>query len=172
MRLFFEVEDIYGGLIKAFVFGTIIAHRWAATTACAPKAAPRASGSATTRAVVVVVRADARSPTTSWPSVIFQVHLAAHDRDATGSGSGFGAKQVLRGIDLDVDDRRDARRASGGRGTGKSVLLKHIIGLMHARRRARAGRRAGHRRRSARTSCTTCAAASACCSRAPRCSTR
>ncbi|MCW5735154.1 MAG: ATP-binding cassette domain-containing protein [Enhydrobacter sp.] len=41
----------------------------------------------------------------------------------------FGAKQVLRGIDLDVA-AGESLVVIGGSGTGKSVLLKCILGLM------------------------------------------
>ncbi|MFZ5781472.1 MAG: ABC transporter ATP-binding protein [Pseudomonadota bacterium] len=46
-----------------------------------------------------------------------------------GVTKAFGAKQVLRGIDLDVE-RSESMVVIGGSGTGKSVLLKCIIGLM------------------------------------------
>ncbi|HMB51721.1 MAG TPA: ATP-binding cassette domain-containing protein, partial [Thermoanaerobaculia bacterium] len=41
----------------------------------------------------------------------------------------FGPKQVLRGIDLDVE-RGESLVVIGGSGSGKSVLLKHVIGLL------------------------------------------
>ena len=41
----------------------------------------------------------------------------------------FGPKQVLRGVDLEVA-RGDSLVILGGSGTGKSVLLKHMIGLL------------------------------------------
>ncbi len=41
----------------------------------------------------------------------------------------FGPKQVLRGLDLDVE-RGKSLAVIGGSGTGKSVLIKNIIGLM------------------------------------------
>jgi phospholipid/cholesterol/gamma-HCH transport system ATP-binding protein len=41
----------------------------------------------------------------------------------------FGANQVLDGLDLDVE-RGETMVVIGGSGTGKSVLLKHIIGLL------------------------------------------
>jgi len=46
-----------------------------------------------------------------------------------GVTKGFGAKQVLRGIDLDVAPGESVV-VIGGSGTGKSVLLKCILGLM------------------------------------------
>jgi phospholipid/cholesterol/gamma-HCH transport system ATP-binding protein len=46
-----------------------------------------------------------------------------------GVTKAFGAKQVLRGIDLDVAVG-ESMVVIGGSGTGKSVLLKCILGLM------------------------------------------
>ncbi len=46
-----------------------------------------------------------------------------------GVTKSFGAKQVLRGIDLDVA-AGESVVVIGGSGTGKSVLLKCILGLM------------------------------------------
>ncbi len=46
-----------------------------------------------------------------------------------GVHKGFGAKQVLRGVDLTVA-RGESMVVIGGSGTGKSVLLKCILGLM------------------------------------------
>lgn len=41
----------------------------------------------------------------------------------------FGDKQVLRGVDLEVKEGQSAV-VIGGSGSGKSVLLKHVIGLL------------------------------------------
>lgn len=41
----------------------------------------------------------------------------------------FGAKDVLRGVDLEVK-QGESMVVIGGSGSGKSVLLKHIIGLL------------------------------------------
>ena len=41
----------------------------------------------------------------------------------------FGAKRVLDGVDLDVQSG-ESLVVIGGSGTGKSVLLKHMIGLL------------------------------------------
>src|SRR3989442_5661907 len=40
----------------------------------------------------------------------------------------FGAKQVLKGITLDIR-RGETMVVLGGSGSGKSVLIRHIIGL-------------------------------------------
>lgn len=42
----------------------------------------------------------------------------------------FGDLQVLRGVDLDIS-RGESLVVIGSSGTGKSVLIKHIIGLLH-----------------------------------------
>jgi phospholipid/cholesterol/gamma-HCH transport system ATP-binding protein len=42
----------------------------------------------------------------------------------------FGAQQVLRGIDLKIPDAK-VTVIIGGSGSGKTVLLRHIIGLLH-----------------------------------------
>jgi phospholipid/cholesterol/gamma-HCH transport system ATP-binding protein len=46
-----------------------------------------------------------------------------------GIAKSFGTHQVLDGLDLDVQ-RGETMVVIGGSGTGKSVLLKHIIGLL------------------------------------------
>lgn len=47
-----------------------------------------------------------------------------------GLTKSFGSKRVLDGIDLDVREG-ESLVLIGGSGTGKSVLLKHMIGLLH-----------------------------------------
>lgn len=46
-----------------------------------------------------------------------------------GLRKSFGTKEVLRGVDLDVR-AGESLVILGGSGTGKSVLLKHLIGLL------------------------------------------
>ncbi|MBT8212279.1 MAG: ABC transporter ATP-binding protein [Acidimicrobiia bacterium] len=46
-----------------------------------------------------------------------------------GVSKAFGSKVVLDGVDLDVP-RGESTVIIGGSGTGKSVLLKHLIGLL------------------------------------------
>ncbi|MBI5638905.1 MAG: ABC transporter ATP-binding protein [Nitrospirae bacterium] len=41
----------------------------------------------------------------------------------------FGAKEVLRGLDLEIG-KGESRVVIGGSGSGKSVILKHIIGIL------------------------------------------
>ena len=45
----------------------------------------------------------------------------------------FGEKRVLRGVDLGVR-RGETVVVLGGSGSGKSVLIRHTIGLHHADR--------------------------------------
>ena len=74
-----------------------------------------------------------------------------------GVTKAFGPKQVLDGIDLDVA-RGESLVVIGGSGTGKSVLLKCILGLLQpdggsirsTARRSSACRRSRARRRSCR----------------------
>jgi len=47
-----------------------------------------------------------------------------------GLWKSFGGQEVLRGVDLDIPVGR-CFTLLGGSGTGKSVLLKHMIGLLH-----------------------------------------
>jgi len=46
-----------------------------------------------------------------------------------GLKKSFGAKEVLQGVDLDVN-AGETLTIIGGSGTGKSVLIKHMVGLM------------------------------------------
>ena len=57
----------------------------------------------------------------------------------------FGDQVVHDHLDLDVQ-RGEVLGVVGGSGTGKSVLLRTIIGLNHARGRQHRGARPGHRR--------------------------
>ena len=50
----------------------------------------------------------------------------------------FGAKQVLDGVELDVAEGESVV-VIGGSGTGKSVLLKCVLGLLEPDRGPRAG---------------------------------
>jgi phospholipid/cholesterol/gamma-HCH transport system ATP-binding protein len=58
------------------------------------------------------------------------------DRGATpkiairGLSKSFGSKHVLRSVDLDIAEG-ESLVVIGGSGTGKSVLIKNIVGLMH-----------------------------------------
>lgn len=49
--------------------------------------------------------------------------------EVKGLHKNFGGKEVLRGLDLQVH-RGETLTIIGGSGSGKSVLLKHIIGLL------------------------------------------
>lgn len=46
-----------------------------------------------------------------------------------GIEKAFGSERILRGVDLEVK-RGEISTILGGSGTGKSVLLKHIVGLL------------------------------------------
>ncbi len=49
--------------------------------------------------------------------------------DCIGLHKAFGAKKVLEGVDLHIN-RGESMVIIGGSGTGKSVLIKHMIGLL------------------------------------------
>lgn len=49
--------------------------------------------------------------------------------EVRGVRTQFGSKKVLRGIDLDVD-KKELVSIIGESGTGKSLLLKHLVGLV------------------------------------------
>src|SRR6185437_15821607 len=55
--------------------------------------------------------------------------MAAPKISLRGVAKAFGSKKVLQGIDLDVA-QGESMVVIGGSGTGKSVLLKCILGLM------------------------------------------
>ena len=46
-----------------------------------------------------------------------------------GLTKSFGDKEVLRGIDLEIG-RGESLMLVGGSGAGKSVFIKHLIGLL------------------------------------------
>jgi phospholipid/cholesterol/gamma-HCH transport system ATP-binding protein len=47
-----------------------------------------------------------------------------------GLQKSFGAQQVLKGVDLDIE-RGKINIVIGKSGEGKSVLMKHLMGLLH-----------------------------------------
>jgi phospholipid/cholesterol/gamma-HCH transport system ATP-binding protein len=50
--------------------------------------------------------------------------------EVRGLRKSFGSNEVLRGVDLTLEER-GVTIILGGSGAGKSVLLKHIVGLLH-----------------------------------------
>ena len=144
---------MFSGLVKAAVFG-FIDHADGLLPRLHSKGGAQGVGAATTNAVV-----SASILILTFNYFITEAVLRAHERDAPrrsrirGLTKAFGAKQVLRGIDLDVGDGESVV-VIGGSGTGKSVLLKCILGLLRARRRLDQGRRRGDRRPARRASAT------------------
>src|SRR5438445_10025119 len=74
------------------------------------------------------VRADADPSPADWGGEEL-LTMASPKISLRGVTKAFGAKQVLRGIDLDVAPAESVV-VIGGSGSGKSVLLKCILGLM------------------------------------------
>src|SRR5262245_51861232 len=64
----------------------------------------------------------------SGPEDPSQRHPRWHVR-VRGLHKSFGAHHVLRGVDLDVE-RGKINMIIGGSGQGKSVLMKHLMGLL------------------------------------------
>src|SRR6267143_1167628 len=56
--------------------------------------------------------------------------IAAPKISVRGLRKSFGRKRVLDGLDIDCD-RGESLVIIGGSGTGKSVLVKCILGLLH-----------------------------------------
>ncbi|GAA3252145.1 hypothetical protein GCM10020258_08480 [Sphingomonas yabuuchiae] len=84
-----------------------------------------------------------------------------------GLRNSFGEQVIHDGLDLDVR-KGEILGVVGGSGTGKSVLMRTIIGLqtpMRARLPCSVNRPSGVRRPRR----SMCASAGACCSRAARC---
>ena len=63
-----------------------------------------------------------------------------------GVKKAFGPKVIYADLTLDLL-RGETITVMGASGSGKSVMLKMLIGLLHARRRRDPLRRARHRRR-------------------------
>ncbi len=83
----------------------------------------------------------------------------------------FGAQVILDGVDFDVREGETVALL-GPSGTGKSVLLKTIIGLIKPDCGPGDRGRQGRAARSSGTSCRSCARRSGTSSRTARCSTR
>ena len=90
-----------------------------------------------------------------------------------GLRNSFGEQVIHDDLDLDVR-RGEILGVVGGSGTGKSVLMRSIIGLQQPDEPAKSSCSGSPRRptSSIPMSCATCVGAGACCSRAARCSRR
>ncbi len=94
-----------------------------------------------------------------------------HTMEVRDVHKSFGPYDILTGLNLDfVDDA--ITTILGPSGTGKSVLIKHLVGLLRPDQRRGADLRPRHLVASPSRSATTCASASASCSRTVRCSGR
>ena len=88
-----------------------------------------------------------------------------------GLRKSFGRNRVLDGIDLDCAPG-ESLVVIGGSGTGKSVLIKCILGLLRPDAGIGRDRRRRDRAPAAAPRASACCRNSACCFRAARCSTR
>ena len=88
-----------------------------------------------------------------------------------GLTKSFGAQPVWADVSLTLP-AGEISVLLGPSGTGKSVFLKTLVGLLQARPRLDLDRRRGPHRRCRSAASTRCASCSACCSRTARCSAR
>ena len=65
---------------------------------------------------------DQRQPAEDRRSEEYQIRIRGLEKS-------FGAHKVLRGVDLDIE-RGHINVVIGGSGQGKSVLMKHLMGLL------------------------------------------
>ena len=65
----------------------------------------------------------------SSPQISAARSLADPMISVIGLYKSFGEKEVLRGIDLEIG-RGESLMLVGGSGAGKSVFIKHLIGLL------------------------------------------
>ncbi len=130
---FVEPLDVISGLVKAAVFGFIIA-LMGCYHGFHSRGGAQGVGKATTNAVVTAIDPD--------PDLQLHHHravfrpMSADSQSKTdlkikvrGLKKAFGSKVVLNGVDLDVP-RDQSLVVIGGSGTGKSVLIKCILGLL------------------------------------------
>ena len=83
----------------------------------------------------------------------------------------FGQNQVLRGLNMGLPEGKISM-IIGPSGTGKSVCIKHIVGLLYPDEGDVIVQRSLDPEPAATPSCSSCAGSSACCSRTARCSDR
>ena len=137
---FLEPQDVVSGLVKAAVFGFLVA-LMGCYQGYHSKGGAQGVGAATTKAVVsasILIltvqlhgHPDVLQPMTeSSPQMPSQNPATTEPKiRVRGLYKRFGPKQVLDGLDLDVG-RGESVVVIGGSGTGKSVLLKCILGIL------------------------------------------
>ena len=150
-RRLLHTDDVVSGLVKAAVFGFIIA-LMGCYHGYNRRGGAQGVGAATTNAVVsasilillvdyfltavaVLVMSDGRQP----PKI-----------DLRGAEETLRAQASCSTASISTSASARALVVIGGSGTGKSVLIKCILGLMHARRRLDHDRRRGGDRPAAR----------------------
>ena len=83
----------------------------------------------------------------------------------------FGRNHVLRGLNMGLPEGKISM-IIGPSGTGKSVCIKHIVGLLYPDQGDVLVHGAVDPQPVPTRSCSSCAGSSACCSRTARCSAR
>ena len=104
-------------------------------------------GTATTRAVISAASSVILLDFFFSGVALFTFQRGADDLHFATSTKSFGGKPVLRGVDLEVQ-RGEVLFIIGTSGVGKTVTIKHLVGLLPPRRRRDLARR--HARRRAR----------------------
>ena len=177
-----EALDVISGLVKASVFGFLITlmgcyHGYHS------RGGAQGVGAATTNAVVsasililslqlpdhgAVLRPMTASESTGGTPAAASGHKTPKIRIRDVYKS-FGDKQVLAGMDLDVG-AGESVVVIGGSGTGKSVTLKCVLGLLQPEEGSPSRSTAKRSSASAERASSKSDASSACCSRTRRCS--
>ena len=123
--MYLEIWDVLTGLIKAAVFGVVIAivGCWQGMET---EGGAEGVGRATTR--TVVISSISILILNFFISKVLPGHQARHDPHHR-SPQVLRAKEVLRGVNLTIE-KGETMVVIGQSGSGKSVLLKHLIGLL------------------------------------------
>jgi ABC-type multidrug transport system fused ATPase/permease subunit len=124
LRLFFEAWDVQFSIIKSVSFGITVTG--GVLVRLPHPGGPKGSGMATTRAVVVA-RWSSWSSTPSGRRCCCEG--CAMSIEMVNVHKAFGDKQILKGFSLEVNEG-ETITVIGGSGSGKSVTLKHIVGLL------------------------------------------
>ena len=142
---FLQMNDIWSGLIKAAFFGLILTLtgcvRGYYTSGGAEGVGPRDDRGGGERVADHSVDRffPDEAPVLTWQNDTPMISLQHVDKT-------LGGRKVLDDMSIDVE-RGESLVIVGGSGVGKSVTLKHIIGLMKPDSRPRRHRRRGHRLR-------------------------
>jgi len=129
---FLEVNDITSGLIKAAFFGLILSVTGCAKgfyTSGGAEGVGRSTTSAVVTASLYILLSDFFLTLMTTPATSAASSPADPMISVIGLYKSFGEKKVLNGVDLEIG-RGESLMLVGGSGAGKSVFIKHLIGLL------------------------------------------